>query len=232
MSIMQVGSKLVRTFGSGSNVKHVITETAGNKTYTRVVNSEGKQLANRVKEISRQNVGDKLVITRKSDDMQKDLVYDKKGKFLGMRVLGWFEEGKPANVLKTNSDYVGKWKYRDVNITDKEGTRNVTYSLFGKLKNGRGTGEIGGVPSKGETLFSGEPVMTFHNRNGIPIPHKLYVSNNYNVYAPKDYTELNYSLKEMVDGRTNAFEKGSGFEHLNYKKPKFDIMDYAKKMEW
>jgi len=226
MSVMQVGSKLVRTFGSGSNLRHAITETVGNKTFTEVLDSEGKLLANRVKEITRQNIGDKLVITRKTDDMQKDLVYDKNGKFLGMRILDWFVKGKPACVLKTNSRYVGRWKYYNVHSY----TRTVSDSLFGVLKKRRVIGRINGTPSECERLFYAEPVWTLHTGHGIPIPHKLCKKTNQNFYPLIDAYEYP-SLKEMVGEMTDAFAKGSGYEHLNYVKPKFDILEYAKNLK-
>jgi hypothetical protein len=55
MSILQVGSKLVRTFGSVEKARHVITEAIGDKTFTRVLDSDGGIIKERVKQITRQN---------------------------------------------------------------------------------------------------------------------------------------------------------------------------------
>lgn len=235
MSIIQVGSKLVRTFGSGSNLRHAITETVGNKTFTEVLDSEGKLLANRVKEITRQNIGDKLVITRKEIspctkeiDNQRDLIYDKDGKFLGMRVLDWFFggfKGKPAIVLKVNADGIGRWKYCNVNRADVDGIRATTYSLYGKLRNCRGTNGIPHSRSDAKKMFKSEPILTCHNKHGIPIPHSVL-----DIGYDKEIMHGDWPLRKMISA--GAFAKGSGYEFLNYVKPKFDILKYANDMKW
>lgn len=220
MGILQVGAKLVRTFGKDSHATHVITETVGNKTFTRVLDNKGELLARRVKEISRQNIGEKSVITRKVDwhdgwgiyKYQKDLVYDKQGKFLGMRVING------NNILKVNSDYVGRLK-KIFSTTDE--------SIYGKLLHGR---QVRTLDLDKVKLFEGEPVKTFHTYNGIPIPQSLTNPELEKFGTVRRYQKLNMPLREMVDKNTNAFSKGSGYEQLNYAEPKFNIIEYAKNL--
>ena len=227
MSIMQVGSKLVRTFGSGQKAKHVITETLGNKTFTEVVDSEGNCLKNRVKEITRQNVGDKLVITRKEDGIQKDLVYDKDGKFLGMRILDDFNYfgGKPAKVLKVNADGIGRWKACNLRREDVDGVKVTNCSRFGELIiNPRKIKSLPLYPDSAEKLFKEGSIMTRYNKFGLPMPHTWYRNlGEIDIHRP---------LREMIGTNTKAFPVGSGYEFLNYVKPKFDIVDYAKNLKW
>lgn len=86
---IQVGRRLVKTFGEGQNLKKVVTETLedGN-ILTRVFNNEGKQLTERLKKVGNmEEVGDKLVKTTtkviKDEEgvitkQVRDRVYDKK----------------------------------------------------------------------------------------------------------------------------------------------------------
>ena len=213
MSTIQIGSKLVRTFASRLGIRRAITETIGNKTFTQVLDNNGKLLSKRVKEITRQKIGEKSVVTRRvnekgyldSFDYQRDLVYDKKGNFLGMRLMSAFFHGKPENVLKVNSDYVGRLKYTpicvDGNITSK--------SWYGKLLRGRRTKDAS-IDSHWH-VFDGEPVKTSHNYNGIPVPNNL----SDNMLSIK-YRRGSVPLREMVGKDKNAFSQGSGYEHLNY----------------
>ncbi len=86
---IQVGRRLIKTFGEGQNLKKVVTETLedGN-ILTRVFNNEGKQLTERLKKVGNmEEVGDKLVKTTtkvvKDEEgvitkQVRDRVYDKK----------------------------------------------------------------------------------------------------------------------------------------------------------
>ena len=63
MSTIQVGTRLVREFGKGSNLKKVVTEVLDGKVYTKVLNKDGKVVQERVKAFAEKNVGDKFVKT-------------------------------------------------------------------------------------------------------------------------------------------------------------------------
>lgn len=105
MSIASTGSEMFRTLSNGMRVS---TQTKGNKTLTKLFDKDGKVLIDRTKTIEKAIVGNKKVITKKEDRIvnvyskkdsigfryQADRVYDKDGKFLGMREI----ENKPASV--------------------------------------------------------------------------------------------------------------------------------------
>ena len=99
--IQSIGVKLIKTLGNG---RKVITETAGNKTFTKVFDSYGNLLTDRTKTIEKAIVGNKKVITKSETRLvntfslvdnrpyeslafkyKSDRVYDKSGKLLGMR---------------------------------------------------------------------------------------------------------------------------------------------------
>ena len=105
MSIASTGSEMFRTLSNGMRVS---TQTEGNKILTKLLDKDGKVLIDRTKTIEKAIVGNKKVITKKEDRIinvyskndsigfryQADRVYDKDGKFLGMREI----ENKPASV--------------------------------------------------------------------------------------------------------------------------------------
>lgn len=207
MSVTAIGTRLVRTFGEGTNAIHFIVEKSGNKTYRRVINSEGNVIRNSLKEITIQNRGNQKIITKKiGNSWQRDAVYDNKGNFLGMRVLIKDEN----SVLKVDSKLYGKIKSFDPD------TKKVVWSAFGRLR------------SKNPKLLKiVDPYSTFksymvtmHNNLGLPIP-QTFKGN------PKDMP-----LQKMIkDTSCPTFEYGSGFEHI---KPviKFDLVNYVKNMKW
>ena len=63
MTTVQFGQRLVRTFGTGSNAKKVLTETLNGKVYTKVLNANGDVVQERVKAFSEGKVGNKFVKT-------------------------------------------------------------------------------------------------------------------------------------------------------------------------
>lgn len=97
MSTIQVGTRLVREFGKGSNLKKVVTEVLDGKVYTKVLNKDGKVVQERVKAFAEKNVGDKFVKTTTkvlkeermgSPSIEKevmDRVYDSGHRYLGSR---------------------------------------------------------------------------------------------------------------------------------------------------
>ena len=93
MSILQIGARLVRKFGEGKSLKTVVTETLNGKTFTKVLDSNGNTVLDRVKKIDRYDVGNKKVstITKVSKDealltrQVTDRVYDGESKLLGIR---------------------------------------------------------------------------------------------------------------------------------------------------
>lgn len=118
MTTMQVGQRLVRNFGSCSNLKTVITETVDGKVYTKVLDENGKIFKERVKAFTEQNVGNKLVKTKtivesnfKGDKYKKvlDRVYNGDtfwGKrienYRGINPFGTYEWIKERSSITTN----------------------------------------------------------------------------------------------------------------------------------
>ena len=64
--VTQIANRLVRTFGSGANLKKFVTEVVDGKTFTTVFDNEGSKIATRVKAFADEVVGDKLVKTKKN----------------------------------------------------------------------------------------------------------------------------------------------------------------------
>lgn len=94
MAVQVLGTRLVRTFGSGERLRHVVSETVNGKTYTKVLDNAGKVIRDRVKSFSQASVGDKFVKTRTTvissyGDLKKEIydrVYSSDSKeLLGMR---------------------------------------------------------------------------------------------------------------------------------------------------
>jgi len=104
MGIVQIGARLIRSFGSGENLRKIVTETVNGKTFTRVLDKDGKIVKERVKQIVRnQQVGNKKVntVTKVTEGSKEyighpydytekliyDRVYNKDGEFLGSRAV-------------------------------------------------------------------------------------------------------------------------------------------------
>lgn len=94
MSIRSIGTRLVKGIGTGNNFKQIVSDCIDGKTYTNIVDSNGKLIATRTKMITREVVGNKKVNTvtkvtlDPSSDVKKstyDRVYDNDSKLLGTR---------------------------------------------------------------------------------------------------------------------------------------------------
>ena len=70
--VTQIANRLVRTFGSGANLKKIVTEVIDGKTFTTVFDKEGSKIRTRVKAFADEVVGDKLVKTKKNVVQQRD----------------------------------------------------------------------------------------------------------------------------------------------------------------
>ena len=95
MAVSQIGTRLVRQFDEGGkNCKIVLSETLNGKTFTKVLDSNGNTILDRVKKIDRYNVGNKKVstitkVSQGADSPLKkqvtDRVYNAESGLLGIR---------------------------------------------------------------------------------------------------------------------------------------------------
>ena len=134
---MQIGTKLVRTFGEGTKAKHVVTESINNTTKTQVFDAFGEKLKGRTKTITRGTVGDKFYISKEIDysDGEKtiiDTVYDKLHNFLGKRAI--YYPGKLKIVTLANGDIVDTFYEKGVRgerIFHDNGHHSLVYTYEG-----------------------------------------------------------------------------------------------------
>ena len=117
MAVQQIGTRLVRCFGNGDNLKKVVTEVVDGKTFTNVFDAKGTLIKQRVKAFSEEMVGDKLVKTKttvtdiQGGDLFKkitDSVYkikDKVKNFVGGRSTKYVADGEDfIDCIKDTSD--------------------------------------------------------------------------------------------------------------------------------
>ena len=123
MSIVQIGARLVHSFGPGNGLRKVVTETLNGKTLTKVMDSEGALIVERAKQIQKAKVDNNNVntitkITRRiSREPQNytyvtkeitDRVYNAESKFLGCRIEGDYFLDKPYASKKFDSGFFGE----------------------------------------------------------------------------------------------------------------------------
>lgn len=144
--IQSIGVKLIKTLGNG---RKVITETAGNKTFTKVFDSYGNLLTDRTKTIEKAIVGNKKVITKSETRLvntfslvdnrpyeslafkyKSDRVYDKSGKLLGMRET----ENAPGRVFSWRGQNPLEHMPNEFSVTKSVPNGNKVFSYL-KQKN-------------------------------------------------------------------------------------------------
>lgn len=182
MGIMTIGSRLVRAFGEGKNLRKVVTECVNGKTYTRVLDTQGHTLKNRFKMIERTNVGNKKVSTITKVNEYPDIgdglikkttynrVYNSEGALFGSR---WkFEElvgnnFKKVAVSKQGTSYSRQLKYYDNGLLD---SKHGAHSFPG---------------SNHSQFFSSACVK--YNKKGLPCPKGLSPNNDMSLKEMKDW---------------------------------------------
>ena len=159
MSILQVGARLVRRFGEGKNLRTVVTETLNGKTFTKVLDSNGNTVLDRVKKIDRYDVGNKKVstITKVSKDealltrQVTDRVYDGESRLLGTRRTDFKDLG---------DDHVAK--FVKTSTTKSSVAENRSIRKCFDIDNGL-TIERGIFTEVGSNYL-------YHNNKGLPAP--------------------------------------------------------------
>lgn len=199
MGVITIGSRLVRTFGEGKNLRRIVTECVDGKTYTRVLGADGKKLIDRVKAFKCSAVGNKKVLTTtklRQDDsgvISKsvyDRVYNQNGSFLGAR-----EVFTPA--LGRDEFSVCKSSVNSILFKIKHFTEGIVCNKQIRL------GHAGAVPPKSKPGFG-----IAYNAKGLPLP---YVN-----YSPGvNFDRM--SLKEMRDWHVR------NFPHIPYTLPCYGL---------
>ncbi len=100
MAVELIGNRIVKTIGQGDAVKKIITEVVDGKTFTKVLDKDGKVLVDRAKQLNTAKVGDKEVKTVQKVKMQNgnlqkdtfDRVY-KDGELVGRRATREIHDG-------------------------------------------------------------------------------------------------------------------------------------------
>ena len=219
MSTIQAGTRLFRQFGTGDRLRKVWTEVLENgKTYTRVFDSKGQLVTQRVKSITKIPVGNKNVITKATARTgangaigykYTDRVYNQSNELLGIRVTG----------LEGGYKGVNKYAVQKANVSTTNPVTGVTdtYTRYVPTKSHTVTNfATSGVTNKplrtGRTYpsYTNSTPLSF-NEHGLPIPPLLNASN----YNP---------AKELVTYRNNLLEqaaKNRGYklsvaEHYNH----------------
>lgn len=164
MSILQVGARLVRRFGEGKNLRTVVTETLNGKTFTKVLDSNGNTILDRVKKIDRYKVGNKKVSTitkissYDSNGLTKqvtDRVYDG-----GARLLGTRRTDFNAFITKENYYDFVKWNTIKRSIA---GNRAIAKRFDDGIAGGR--------------MVFPEKLVLHHNNKGLPMPKSTTPAN-------------------------------------------------------
>lgn len=180
MSIMTIGSRLVRVFGEGENLRKVVTECVNGKTYTRVLDVQGNILKHRLKVIERTNVGNKKVSTiiKVNENVKSfikttyDRVYNSEGSLLGSRCTF---EGKPngyTHLEKVASTKQGTGISRQIKFFWKD---NVIYKSMYKASPGS------------MHIKDSSSARVYYNQKGLPCPVGLDPHNNMSLKEMKDW---------------------------------------------
>ena len=133
--VMQIGNRLIRTFGEGKNLKRVVTELFDGKIFTNVydVSNRNKLIRSRVKVFSESNVNGKTIKTKTSVIETPGETYKKvcdrfyKEGSDGNKFLGYRECISSSNdfnfkaLSSPNSNFVSATYYM------KDGRRNFRY---------------------------------------------------------------------------------------------------------
>jgi len=206
MGITQIGARLIRSFGSGENLRKIVTETVNGKTYTRVLDKDGNIVKERVKQIVRnQQVGNKKVntvtkiISRPESSPHKlvyDRVYSAEGEFLGSR----------ATMFNIFSDGIEK----DAVLKNRVGGNSF---LKWFASGGKVASKVGGCPAGARPRTDiGYNCSVHYNDKGLPVPQ-------WKNDVPEDVKGM--SLKEMRDLHLKTHPEvfyaapGSGLEFLD-----------------
>ena len=222
---MNVNLTIVRRFGNGDDLKKVITETIGGKTITRVFDNSGKELINRVKTITVQHVGDKIVKTKDVETVKNvyatekqkckslgikqkfERVYNANGKLLGGKITQLMPEvqinSEKSDVKKINP--IEKINAKDYFVTRYSGKlkRRFPNLTITKICNG-----IRYFKNTRGVINESSDFNLFYNNKGLPIPPALYLSGKGwqrqvpNIYDYARKLGFNKTVKEMIDAAT------------------------------
>lgn len=214
MGLITIGSRLVRTFGEGKNLRKIVSECVDGKTYTRVLGADGKILTDRVKMIERSTVGNKKVstitkVSKGADDVVSksvyNRVYNQEGQLLGSR-----------NILHPDI-------YQNAHLVAKQGNED-NINLAKWFGDGKVFAKEVRYRRPGRASFFGQPEMILrYNNKGLPLPKGLDKADDMSLkelrnwhfmntpqfpYAPKDFrlgfldnrgTESTLSLMNDLD---------------------------------
>ena len=212
MAVPQIGTRLVRQFDEGGkNCKIVLSETLNGKTFTKVLDSNGNTILDRVKKIDRYDVGNKKVstitkVSQGADSPLKkqvtDRVYNAESGLLGIRRTDFADIGKDCNKLV--KQFVTKRSIAgNIEIRKKFSPGGTTH---------------------GRTFINNFYKLTlFHNNKGLPMPKgasPMYMTNKKladmrrwhlehnpeNPYAPSEF-RLGYLNKPGVLETLNNLDK-------------------------
>ena len=124
--VMQIGNRLIKTFGEGKNLKRIVTEVFDGKIFTNVydVSNGDKLIRSRVKVFSESNVNGKIIKTKTSVTEVPGVIYKDVrdrvykecfdgNKFLGYRSCRSYDEHKFKTLSSPNSNFVSKTCYED-----------------------------------------------------------------------------------------------------------------------
>lgn len=189
LQVASFGQKLFRTFGKGVKTRHIITETINGKTFTRVLDAEGKVRYNRIKTIKRFEVGDKRITSCTKDfnthTSTVDRVVDHNGNYLGNREV--VIRGVEKDVFKS---VAGNY------TTNKEVICGITNKKY--------------CFDKDKVLF--ENCKVEYNNLGLPVPKEL----KYYKCEGKSLQEM-LKMTGVISRCNGYYPKNSKLDHITPK---------------
>lgn len=195
MGLITIGSRLVRTFGEGKNLRKIVSECVDGKTYTRVLGEDGKILTDRVKMIERSTVGNKKIstitkVSKNSDDeVSKSVynrVYNQEGQLLGSRNI-WHPDitENSYHVSKQGNDYDQLSKFvEDGRVFFK----SLRYNFPGRMH-----------------TYNNIEMSIHYNNKGLPRPYRLSGGHDMSLKEMRDWhlrnsPELPYAHPQLKLG--------------------------------
>lgn len=220
MAVQTIGTRIARTFGSGKNLKHVVSEVVNGKTYTKVLDGNGNVIKNRVKAFSSANVGDKFVRTRTSiiqdaDNKISKEVYDRVygGEYcddlLGMRKTTYHTD-EFGDLYKSSVDKQAFNTHRYRKTFGEIGELTRSKSLLNTKKD-----IPNGVRLEAYTLGA-QGGKDYHistirySNKGLPLSEEVRVL-DYNKYKDKSLRELCALHREVAPHKPYATYVNLGF---------------------
>lgn len=218
MSITTIGQRFVRSFGKGENSVKVVSECVNGKTYTRVLDKDGKVLQNCLKMTERTNVGNKKVSTiTKVKEFPQDhfvrkttynRVYNSEGDLQGIRYIAEVavddDNLQKSFVIKQGATGLRQMKSYWAG-GDMEG--KMCEKVARELPLGR-------LP---KYFHSGDSSLSYNNK-GLPCPRGLEPYNNMSLKEMKDWHFANHPERHYAHPDLNLGfldERGADNAMLN-----------------